>query len=39
MKMVGHTKVDMTDYYTKKALEESLAGIMDAVGAVDNLFS
>ncbi|MDR0524992.1 MAG: site-specific integrase, partial [Spirochaetaceae bacterium] len=38
MKMVGHTKVDMTDYYTKKALEESLAGIMDAVGAVDNLF-
>ncbi|MDR0543219.1 MAG: site-specific integrase [Dysgonamonadaceae bacterium] len=39
MKMVGHTTVDMTDYYTKKALEESLAGIVDAVGAADNLFS
>jgi integrase len=40
MKMVGHTSVEMTDYYTnRRALDESIAGLIGANIAADNLFS
>jgi hypothetical protein len=39
MKMVGHTNVEMTDYYTdKRAIDESIAGLIGAASAADNLF-
>jgi integrase len=39
MKMVGHTSVDMTDYYTqKRALDEALDSLTGANSAADNLF-
>jgi integrase len=39
MKMVGHTNVEMTDYYTdKRAIDESIAGLIGAAQAADNLF-
>jgi integrase len=39
MKMVGHTKAEMTDYYTdKRAIDESIAGLIGAAQAADNLF-
>jgi integrase len=40
MKMVGHTNIQMTDYYTNRgAIEETLAAIEAAYPAVDNLFT
>jgi integrase len=40
MKMVGHTDVEETDYYTnKRALDESLAALSGAESAADKLFS
>lgn len=39
MKMVGHTTVEQTDYYTnRRALEESIAGLIGANTAAENLF-
>jgi integrase len=39
MKMAGHTTVEMTDYYTnKRALDETIAGLIGANSAADNLF-
>jgi integrase len=39
MKMVGHTSVEMTDYYTnKRAVDESIAALSSALHAADNLF-
>jgi hypothetical protein len=40
MKMVGHTHLEQTDYYTdRRALEESIAGLIGANTAADNLFT
>jgi integrase len=40
MKMVGHASVEQTDYYTdRRALEESIAGLIGANAAADNLFT
>jgi integrase len=39
MKMVGHTSVEMTDYYTnRRALDESIAGLIGANNAAEKLF-
>jgi hypothetical protein len=39
MKMVGHTTIEQTDYYTNRnAIDESIAGLIGANTAVDNLF-
>jgi integrase len=39
MKMVGHINVGTTDYYTdKRAVDESIAALTDAIHAADNLF-
>ncbi|MDR0663712.1 MAG: site-specific integrase [Spirochaetaceae bacterium] len=39
MKMVGHLNVEQTDYYTDtSAIEESIAGLIGAASAADNLF-
>jgi integrase len=38
-KMVGHSSIEMTDYYTNKAaLDEAIDGLKGASGAADNLF-
>jgi integrase len=40
MKMVGHASIEQTDYYTdRRALEESIAGLIGANTAADNLFN
>jgi integrase len=40
MKMVGHVSVEQTDYYTnRRALDESIAGLIGANTAADNLFT
>jgi integrase len=40
MKMVGHLSVEQTDYYTnRRALDESIAGLIGANAAADNLFN
>jgi integrase len=40
MKMVGHISPEQTDYYTnRRALDESIAGLIGANTAADNLFS
>jgi integrase len=40
MKMVGHTSLEQTDYYTSRAaLDETLAGLIGADTAADNLFT
>jgi integrase len=40
MKMVGHAHIEQTDYYTdRRALEESIAGLIGANTAADNLFT
>jgi integrase len=40
MKMVGHASLEQTDYYTdRRALEESIAGLIGANTAADNLFT
>ncbi|MDR2097723.1 MAG: site-specific integrase [Spirochaetaceae bacterium] len=40
MKMVGHISLEQTDYYTnRRALDESIAGLMGANAAADNLFT
>jgi integrase len=39
-KMVGHTTLEMTDYYTNRlALDESITGLIGADNAADNLFA
>ncbi|MDR0785583.1 MAG: site-specific integrase [Treponema sp.] len=39
-KMAGHTSLEMTDYYTNRlALDESIAGLIGADAAADNLFA
>jgi integrase len=39
-KMVGHIKPEQTDYYTnRRALDESIAGLIGANTAADNLFT
>jgi integrase len=39
MKMVGHLSVGQTDYYTdKRAVDESIAALTNALHAADNLF-
>jgi hypothetical protein len=39
-KMVGHLKPEQTDYYTnRRALDESIAGLIGANTAADNLFT
>jgi integrase len=39
MKMVGHLSVEQTDYYTdKRAVDESIAALTNALHAADNLF-
>jgi integrase len=39
-KMVGHISLEQTDYYTnRRALDESIAGLIGANAAADNLFS
>jgi integrase len=39
MKMAGHASIEQTDYYTdRRALEESIAGLIGANAAADNLF-
>lgn len=37
-KIVGHTSVDMTDYYTLYGFDEMIAGIQTAVPAAEELF-
>jgi integrase len=40
MKMVGHLSVEQTDYYTnRRAIAESIAGLIGANAAANNLFS
>jgi integrase len=40
MKMVGHTTLEQTDYYTSRAaIDESIAGLIGADTAADNLFT
>jgi integrase len=39
MKLVGHTTIGMTEYYNKRIIDESLAGLAGADTAVANLFS
>jgi hypothetical protein len=37
MKLVGHTTVGMTEYYNKRIIDESLAGLTGADTAVQKL--
>jgi hypothetical protein len=39
MKLVGHTTAGMTEYYNKRVLDESLAGLIGADTAVAKLFA
>jgi integrase len=39
MKLVGHTTIGMTEYYNKRVLDESLAGLMGADTAIAKLFA
>jgi integrase len=37
MKLVGHTTIGMTEYYNKRVIDESLAGLAGADTAVQQL--
>jgi integrase len=39
MKLVGHTTIGMTEYYNKRVIDESLAGITGADAAVQKLLT
>jgi integrase len=39
MKLVGHTTVGMTEYYNKRIIDESLAGLTRADTAVQKLLT
>jgi hypothetical protein len=39
MKLVGHTTIGMTDYYNKRIIDESLAGLSGADAAVEKLLT
>lgn len=38
-KMVGHSSIEMTDYYTRGALTESTESLIDFVSKTDNFFN
>ena len=37
-KMVGHSSVEMTEYYTRAAIPETIESIQDVMPAVNGLF-
>jgi hypothetical protein len=39
MKLVGHTTIGMTEYYNKRLIDESLAGLAGADTAVEKLLT
>jgi integrase len=39
MKLVGHTTVGMTEYYNKRVIDESLAGLTGADTAVQKILT